>query len=275
MKFFYRLLEFLFRTRHESRPQRSLGLWRSPDTKQSLVSSFVFGIFLPNHCLSCESIINKNQDFCDDCSTELRPIKDPKCKICSYPFEIEIKGMQPLCSKCLRKKPSYEKSIALFHFDHVIKKVIGDFKYRDQIFLAKKLAKIFLQKAEKEISDADLIIAVPLHLKKLRKRKFNQAVLIGKFLTKTTLGKKFYPDFLLKIKETKSQTELSQKAREKNLKRAFLVNKKYRELLRGKKILLIDDVTTTGATLENCAKELKRRGAKEVTVMTIAKTVLR
>ncbi len=146
-------------------------------------------------------------------------------------------------------------------------------KYRDQTFLAKKFARILFDKVKNEIVDCDLIIAAPLHLKRLKKRKFNQAGLLAKEISKFSKQSKFIPDFLIRVKNTRPQIELRKKQREKNLKRAFLVNKKYRELVKGKKILLIDDVMTTGATVENCAKELKRRGAKEVLVLTIAKTV--
>ena len=150
-----------------------------------------------------------------------------------------------------------------------MKKIIGDLKYRDWTFLAKKFAKILHQKAKDEIDNSDLICAVPLHLKRLRKRKFNQSILIGRNLSKT----KFIPDLLWRVADTKPQVELKRQEREKNLKRAFLVNKKYRKSLNGKKVLLIDDVMTTGATLHNCAKALKKSGAKEVVVLTIAKTV--
>lgn len=145
-------------------------------------------------------------------------------------------------------------------------------KYRDQTFLAKKFARILFDKVKNEITDCDLIVATPLHLKRLKKRKFNQAGLLAKEISKIS-KKLFIPDFLIRVKNTRPQIELRKKQREKNLKRAFLVKRNYRELVRGKKILLIDDVMTTGATLENCAKELKRRGVKEVLVLTIAKTV--
>lgn len=233
----------------------------------------IIEIFFPSHCLYCERIISKESLFCGDCWLKLQFITDPKCKICSYPFEIEISHMSPLCSKCLIKKPSYDKSIVIFRYNHFIKKIIGDLKYRDQNFLAKKFAKILSEKIRSEITTYDLIAAVPLHQKRLQKRRFNQAVLLCRELLKIFPTKIFYPDFLIRVKNTKSQVELKKKEREKNLKRAFLVNKKYRDEVKGKKILLVDDVITTGATLENCAKELRRRGAKEVVVLAVAKTV--
>lgn len=177
--------------------------------------------------------------------------------------------MKPFCSACLVKPPAYDKVVTIFRYNQVISRSISDFKYRDQTFIAKKFAKLLAEKAKNEIADCDLICAVPLHLKRLRKRKFNQSVLIGKNLSK----EKFILDLLWRINDSKPQALLKKKEREKNLKRGFLVNKKYRNLLAGKKIILIDDVMTTGATLENCSKALRKCGAEKITVLTIAKTV--
>lgn len=207
--------------------------------------------------------------FCERCWPQLKFITEPKCQICSYPFEIEIKHIKPLCAACLTKPPAYDKAVTIFLYNDIIRKAISDLKYNDQIFLAKKFARLLQEKAKNEIADCDLIGAVPLHIRKLQKRKFNQAVLLGKNLAK----KKFVNDLLWRVADTTPQVTLKYKDRKKNLKRAFLVNAKYRDSLRGKKILLIDDVMTTGATLENCAKALRKCGAAKITALTIAKTV--
>lgn len=229
----------------------------------------ILEIFFPTHCISCEKIISQDALFCSDCWQKLQFITNPKCKICSYPFDVEISFVEPICSRCLIKKPFYDKAITIFRYNKIIRKIIGDLKYRDQTFLAKKLGKILAEKAKSEIIEADIIIAIPLHKKRLQKRKFNQVTMICKNLDKS----KFISDFLQRRLNTIPQIQLRKKEREKNLKRVFIVNKKYLDLVKDKKILLLDDVMTTGATLDNCAKELKRRGAKEVKVLTIAKTV--
>ena len=112
-----------------------------------------------------------------------------------------------------------------------------------------------------------------MHKNKLKKRKFNQCALLAKELTKLS-GKKTIPhNILLKVKDTKAQNSLKKLDRISSQKKAFLVNQEYRSLIKNKKILLIDDVITSGSTIENCTKELKKRGAKSVTAITIAKTV--
>jgi ComF family protein len=235
----------------------------------------ILEIFFPSHCLSCEETTSKDALFCSACWSKLQFITDPKCKICSYPFEAEINHMGAICSVCLIKKPSYDKSLTIFRYNKTIGKAISDLKYRDQTFLSKKFAKLLFNKAKNEIANCDIIVAVPLHVKRLRKRKFNQAVLLCRNLVKLFPEKNFYPDFLLRVKDTKSQVKLRKKEREKHLKSAFAMNKKFQNLIAGKKILLVDDVITTGATLENCAKELKKHKASEVVILTIAKTILR
>lgn len=230
-------------------------------------------IFFPSHCLSCPKIISKDSLFCAKCWVKLNFITDSKCKICSYPFEVEIKNAAPFCASCLVKRPSFEKVITIFRYNYVIKKIISNLKYKDQGYLAKKFGKILADRIKKENIEFDLIVAVPLHLERLKKRKFNQAVFLAKALKKYFPDSKFYPDLLFRVKNTPSQTKLTKKQRIKNMKRAFMVNKKYRDYVKDKNILLIDDIMTSGATLENCTKELKRRKAKSITVATIAKTV--
>ena len=229
-------------------------------------------IIFPSHCLACEKIVNRDGLFCSECWPKLQFICEPKCQICAYPFEFQ--GLSLLCAKCLTKRPSFDKAVVLFRYNHILRKIISSLKYRDQTFLAKKFARLLFDKAKSEIADCDLMIAVPLHVKRLRKRKFNQAILLAKNLLKFAPDKNFITDFLVRIKDTKPQVELKKKERENNLKNAFAVNAKYLKEVRGKKILLIDDVTTTGATFENCAKILKKHGAKKVVVLAIAKTAL-
>jgi ComF family protein len=243
-----------------------------PNQTRRLATEILNGfleIFFPNHCLACEEIINRDAAFCDNCWPQLKFITEPKCKICSYPFEIEIKQMRPFCASCLAKKPAFDEVISIYRYNKIIGRAVSDLKYRDQTFVAKKFAKILKNKAINEIEKADFICPIPLHPKRLKFRKFNQALLIAKFINKD----KLIGDLIWRVNDSEPQVNLKKKDREKNLKRAFLVNKKFRDQLRGKNVILIDDVITTGATAENCAKALKKCGVEKITVLTIAKTV--
>jgi ComF family protein len=243
----------------------------------------ILAIIFPSHCLSCEKIISGEGVFCSHCWQKLQFITEPKCKICCHPFEFKVTD-EMLCAPCLTNPPAYDKALTVFAYNQIIKKIIGKFKYNDATFTAKKLAPFLLNKVRHELNEIDLIVAVPLHKKRLRLRKFNQSLLLCRAMLQQVptikfpvcpVEIKFYPDFLLRIKNTKAQVELRRKQRKKNLNSAFAVNKKYFQSLAGKRILLVDDVITTGATLNNCAKVLKKMGAQKVIVLTVAKTVFR
>ncbi len=229
----------------------------------------LLAIIWPKCCLSCDEIIAEEKIFCDSCAQKLHRINEPKCQICSFPFEVYLANKKPICGSCLRKKPAYDRVIAAFCYESTIGKAIGNLKYRDQHFVAKEIAKILSERAGREIANCDIITSIPLHPKKLRQRKFNQSALIANEISKTKTNNQI----LWRVAEKTSQVGLTQKQRQNNLNRAFLVSKTYRNEVSGKKILLIDDVMTTGATLNSCAKELKRRKAKEVICLVLAKTI--
>lgn len=235
------------------------------------VLHYLVQIIFANHCLYCSKIIAKEGIFCQECFQKTQTITKPNCQICSYPFEFE--GLAKICAKCLTKKPAFNQVITLFRYNFILRKVISDLKYRDQTFIAKKLAPFLRNKIKDQLENFDIISAVPLHKKRLRKRKFNQSILLAKALKELLPQKILLTDLLLRTKNLKPQIQLRKREREKNLNSAFALNKKYFELLKGKKILLIDDVITTSATVENCAKILKKNGAKSVIILTVAKTI--
>jgi ComF family protein len=222
--------------------------------------------------LICNKQIDENALFCSEDWKKLEFITDPKCKICSHPFEFSSDKNDLLCAKCLSKKPFFDQVDTIFKYNQQIKKIIGDLKYRDATFLAKKFAEMLFSKISKTLETVDLIIPIPLHKKKLRERKFNQAVLIAKNLGKIC-EKKILLDCLKRNKYNISQVRLTEKARTKNLQNVFFVEKKYHNILCNKTILLLDDVMTTGTTVNRCARLLKKFKAKKIIVATIAKTI--
>lgn len=231
-------------------------------------------IIFPSHCLVCARIISQNSLFCNDDWQELKFITDPKCKICSYPFEYNVATHQDLyCVSCLTKRPFYDRLVTIFSYNEQIKKAVACLKYNDATYLSKKFAELIFKKIKNEINNFDLIIAVPLHKKRLKKRKFNQSILLVQAIVKYNKSLKFYPDLMIRTKYNHAQVGLSKKQREKNLVNAFQVRDKYLSLIKNKKILLIDDVVTTGTTVNNCAKVLRKNGANEIVVLTIAKTL--
>ena len=228
-------------------------------------------ILFPNQCLHC----SKNIDgvFCQECWQKLQFISKPCCSICCHPFEFGNADDHLICAKCLTKPYHFKQLITLFCYNDIIAKIISAFKYQDQLFLAKKLALLLKPHLAYVANSCHLITVVPLHHKKLRSRKFNQSILLAKYLLDKQQFAKFIPDLLIRNHHTKSQISLNKKQRQQNLKKAFTIHPKKQNLVKNKKILIIDDVFTTGATINNCALVLKKNGAEEVFIATIAKTV--
>jgi len=230
----------------------------------------ILNILFPNKCLCCDQIISFDANFCLACWQKLKFIKPPNCQICAYPFEIQIyRNDYNICSNCLKKPPFFDKTLSVFRYNETIGRAIGNLKYRDQTHLAQSFAKILANQIAYEIENCDYICAVPLHHNKLKTRKFNQALLIAKNLG----SPKLIVDLLIRTKHQTSQVKLSQKQRLTNIKQAFKVNPQYAKLIAGKKILLIDDVITTSATVNAAAHELKKSRVELVVVATLAKTI--
>jgi competence protein ComFC len=236
----------------------------------------IIRIIFPNYCLSCQINIDDRGYFCSDCYRKLKFISDPKCNICSKPIIEHITNRQQeiICIDCIANKPYYDKLLTIFAYNHIIKKIIISLKYYHQTSNSKKIAAIFYDNFFTELQDFDFIIATPIHRQRLKIRGFNQSILIARHLAKM-LNKKhiFNHKILVKTKNTNPQTTLRKKARINNLRNAFIVPKKYHNLIIDKKILLIDDVVTTGATINHCAKALKKAKIKKVAILSFAKNI--
>jgi ComF family protein len=176
-----------------------------------------------------------------------------------------------LCSKCLIKRPKYEKLISILKYNKLAKKLISDFKYHDRINLSLFFTSTMINKI-KEIEDKiDYIAPVPLHKKRLISRRYNQSAIIGKQIAKK-LNFNFVGDLLNRTKNTKSQNKLKKNDRFKNTKGVFEVSDSYQKEIREKNILLIDDIVTTEATINNCCLSLLKYAPKKIYICSIAKT---
>jgi ComF family protein len=241
--------------------------------KEGLLN-FIF----PLDCKICEKPIRESKGYsiCEDCFKTIELIERPYCIKCGKPLIPSVffkQNREILCLDCKRKKYSFEFSRSTGIYDKVLKKCIHLFKYYGEKKLAKPLGKLmvdYLVKNDEFKKRIDLIIPVPLHKNDLRKRGFNQSILLGRVVGNyfsISVGEKV----LIKKKLTPFQANLSKKEREKNILRAFLVEKP--KEIKGKNILILDDVFTTGATVEECTKELMKARAKNIFVLTLARTV--
>lgn len=241
--------------------------------KEGLLN-FVF----PLDCKICEKPIRESKGYsiCEDCFKTIELIERPYCAKCGKPLiptDFFKQNREILCLDCKRKKYSFEFSRSTGIYDKVLKKCIHLFKYYGEKKLAKPLGKLMvdsLVKNDEFKRKIDLIIPVPLHKNDLKKRGFNQSVLLGK-VTGDYLSIPVRENVLVKKKLTPFQVNLSKKERKINILGAFSVEKPGE--IKGKNILILDDVFTTGATVEECTKELMKARAKNIFVLTLARTV--
>lgn len=206
-----------------------------------------------------------------DHQTSLHMIDDPQCDICGFPFPYDL-GEGALCGNCVAARPAYDHARAAFVYDAFSRGPILSFKHGGQTHGLQVFARQLARAGRRFLKDADIIIPVPLHPRRLRKRRFNQAALLGRALSRIS----FIPQdsqSLLRVKQTDSQDGKSASGRRRNMQGAFRAPEARAELVLGRNIVLIDDVLTTGATVEACARTLKRAGAARVDVLTLARVI--
>ncbi|MDX1975350.1 MAG: ComF family protein [Rickettsiales bacterium] len=228
-------------------------------------------ILFPPQCLNCRALVPSHGTLCLTCWNNVTFITDPMCDACGLPFEFDV-GPGSLCGECLRELPPYAKARAAFRYDDHSRGMVLRLKYHDQTYLSTIFGP-WLAKAGKELlADSDVIVPVPLHYWRFVSRRYNQSALLAQQLAKQT-QKTLLLDGLKRTRATKAQIGLTREQREKNVRNAFSVPHKYQAPIKGKTILLIDDVMTTGSTIESCAKALIKAGAMRVNVLTLSRTV--
>lgn len=240
--------------------------------KLSLIKNIInyfIGIIYPYRCPSCRRIVNNNS-FCESCWKKLFFIEKPYCVICGEQLNVKTDS-DLICGKCIKFKYNFDRNFSVFIYNRTIAKAIYKFKFGRKTFLAEFFAK-FLAKKTNNVK-IDYLIAVPIHKKRLKTRGYNQSLLLVKEVSKIT-NIPYISNLLLKDKNTVPQSKLKSSKRKTNLKSVFNINKKYIENIKGKNIGIIDDVFTTGSTINECAKILKKSGANKVFGFTIVKSTL-
>lgn len=224
----------------------------------------------PPHCLCCTTPLSwgGNIDLCRGCQGQLLYIKAPLCPVCGVMY-VKSGGGSHLCSLCLKKKYVFDRARAVFCYNDEIGKLIHGLKFSGKKTGLRTMAVLAEKSLIHDLSPPDIIVPVPLHPKKLASRGFNQALFLAKV---------FFPEHqdkmshcLVRSRYTRPQTGLKGNERRKNVVGAFAVLQP--ESVQGKKVCLVDDVFTTGTTVNECAKTLKKAGAASVEVATLAMVV--
>ena len=243
----------------------------------SIFSQFI-DIIYPPRCHICRKFLWENRverdgepiGLCQPCLDGFPEITSPFCPICGRPFPSDVED-DHLCEDCLRRRPFFEAVGAPYLYDGDIITAIHQFKFAGKSYLANTLGPLLASFAKKWLNKADgcLMMPVPLHPKRLRERGFNQSLLLARQVA-CRLGAEL--DFLTlrRVRYTRPQTGLKSDQRRKNVRRAFEIMEK--RAVKGRTVLLVDDVATTGHTLNECARMLKRSGAKEVFCLVLART---
>ncbi len=229
--------------------------------------------FFPPQCFICRKPLGKNPTDhpCPSCLSELKVFSHPRCPRCGLGFH-SPGGEDHLCSGCLTEDWNFTKARAIGPYEGWMVELISQFKFRGVARLAKPLGTLLAEYRDPEFpfSEFDLLVSVPLHLQRLRERGFNQSLLLARRIAQIH-SLPLDATALQRIRHTQPQTELSGPERKKNIRQAFAV--KRTTSISGKRILLIDDVFTTGATVQECAQTLLKAGAKQVDVLTLARVL--
>jgi len=226
-------------------------------------------VLLPPRCLATGEIVDAPGMVSPEIWPQLQFIETPFCKTCGMPFSFEIAN-DALCASCMDREPVFDVSRSAVIYNEASRKMILAFKYGDRLHAVKTFAPWMIRAGQELIDQADFIIPVPLHNRRLRERRFNQSALLAQEITRQS-GKAYIPDLLQRTRHTIPQQGLNYKERGKNVHGAFGVNKDHLQAIGGKTILLIDDVFTSGATLNECARVMKNAKAAAVNVLTVAR----
>ncbi len=222
---------------------------------------------MPGRCFLCDKILNGNSGLCADCFLKIHFLARQGCPRCGRPYDLpEDEGM--VCPVCLEKPPKFNALRAAFIYDKHSRELVLAYKHGDRTDMTPFLGNLMYRAGEEMLLTADVIVPVPLHRRRLIKRKYNQSGLLAAYLARKA-KKKYLPNTLRRIVNTKSQGHDDAEQRKKNVKGAFYV--KNPQTLEGKRVVLVDDVYTTGATLNECAKVLYKAGARNVDCLTLAR----
>jgi ComF family protein len=224
---------------------------------------------LPPRCLATGDIVAEHGTLSPAFWSELTFIEAPCCETCGIPFPFAA-TMGALCASCLELAPVFDRARSAVVYNEASRKLVIDFKYGDRLHAADTFLPWLRRAGAALLAETDYLVPVPLHRRRLWHRRFNQSALLAQGLAKSA-GIPCLPDGLLRLRHTAQQKGLNRKERHRNVQNAFAVNGRHLPRLAGKNILLIDDVFTSGATLNECARILKKNKAQKVQVLTLAR----
>jgi ComF family protein len=229
------------------------------------------GVLFPPICAGCDTKVAEPGALCGACWSKVRFIEKPYCPVLGTPFSHDL-GAEILSAEAIADRPPFARARSVAVYEGVVRDLVHRLKYNDRTDLSRWMAGWMARAGRELINDCDVIVPVPLHARRFWLRRFNQSAELARYLA-TTGKKAFEPEALKRIRKTKQQVGLGLNERLTNVRGAFKVPGPQEITVRGRNVLLIDDVYTTGATVKAASRALKRAGAKSVDVLTFGRVL--
>lgn len=250
---------------------RARAIWQAARGGLAAAGRLAFNFALPPTCIACTAVTGEAGGLCGTCWGRLTFITRPYCERTGSPFAFD--PGEPLVSpEAVADPPAFDRARAAVLFDAVARDLVHGLKYADRLDLAAPMGRLMAQAGRELLADAGMLVPVPLHPLRLWRRRFNQAALLARRVSRAS-GVPVRADLLRRRRATTTQTHLDRAERRANVAGAFHVPAAAAPSLAGTRVVLVDDVYTTGATLDACARALRQAGAARVDALTFARVV--
>jgi len=226
-------------------------------------------LIYPPTCLGCGALAQSTGGFCASCWRGLSLIEKPYCPILGTPFSHDM-GATIVSAAAIADPPRFDRARAAVLYDGKARNLVHGLKYKDRTELARTMAGWMLRASDGHVEASDFLLAVPLHRWRLMHRKFNQSAELARALAALS-GRRFLAGGLVRTRATRQQVGLGATQRQENVRGAFALTDAAKAAIFGHRVVLVDDVYTTGATVNAVAGVLKRAGVADVTVLTFAR----
>jgi predicted amidophosphoribosyltransferase len=234
-------------------------------------SRAALNLLLPPQCLTCDAEVESQGGFCPDCFVMAHLISDPCCTRCGAPFAYAAQaGPEGQCPRCAADPPPWGRARAALAYDAFSRRAILPLKHADRTDLATALAPMMLRAGRGLLADADLLVPVPLHRSRLFARRYNQSALLARAIGRLA-GVAVMPDALCRVPATASLAGKDPAARAAEVAGAIAARPHRRAAIAGRRVVLVDDVLTSGATCRACTQALFAAGAAAVDVLVAAR----
>ena len=250
---------------------RSEFLPRIDRVRLGSLAAAALDLLLPPTCVLCPEAVDEPGLLCGACFSVLTAAGEPCCQSCGVPFDLPWHAAEGgLCQRCIDTPPAFERARGALLYDHASRRLILPFKHGDRIEFATILARVMARSGATLLREADVLVPVPLHRRRLFVRRYNQAALLAQALGSMT-GRPVLVDALARTTATQNLDGKTAAERRDEVATAFAVRPRRANLLEGRRVLLIDDVMTSGATAGACSESLLYAGAAAVDVLVAAR----